>query len=208
MVWCGGQYTLRERERERETRETRERSERSERSIQKRNGGLHTLPLFVHNMEHTGARGNDSGLLETPTMIFEEPTAAEEAADANTFQDHTNDNSAAAAARSGVQIETAVDGEQPVSSGVTPVGLQLPPFLVKTYEMVDDEATTDLVSWSDEGKRYDTRASPTSAYAHVHTHILTHMCMRPLNHMRTARCLSLAIVTRICALPCLYRSTH
>ena len=108
-----------------------------------------TLSGFGRDMERSGARGNVSGLVETP-MIFEEPTDAEEAADANTTINHKN-----GAARSGVQMDTAADDEQPVSSGVTPVGLQLPPFLVKTYDMVDDEATTDLVSWSDEGKRYD-----------------------------------------------------
>ena len=43
--------------------------------------------------------------------------------------------------------------EPPAAAGVTPLGFQPPPFLLKTYEMVDDETTKDMVAWSDNGKR-------------------------------------------------------
>ena len=39
---------------------------------------------------------------------------------------------------------------------IMPVSFQPPPFLLKTYEMVEDEATNAMVSWNVDGKRYKT----------------------------------------------------
>ena len=48
----------------------------------------------------------------------------------------------------------AQDLSEAPSSSQTPVASQPPPFLMKTYEMVDDESTAGLVSWNADGKSF------------------------------------------------------